>query len=292
MKKNIINDSGLTLLTWLTVNFFLPAFTFHQLTQHFNFQSYPDWWTFPLISFLITLGGFSLGWLVTKLSKGIGPKREFIALASFQNSGYLPLLLITAIFSPPEAQELYIYLFLFLIGFDFAVWSFGVWFLTRHKMEKFELKNLLSTPFIATSISLLLILCDLPKFIPPLLVKPIQMTGECTLPVAMIVVGASLARIKISDVNKKEITLVLLTKLVALPLAAMIFVLALKVPKLIGFFVVMEACVPSAVTLSIISRHYGTEEKFINQGIFFTHLFSMLTIPVFLMLYELMRIAL
>jgi len=42
---------------------------------------------------------------------------------------------------------------------------------------------------------------------------------------------------------------------------------------------------PSATSLSVIARHYEKEDLLISQGIFFTHIFSVLSIPLFLSLY-------
>ena len=48
----------------------------------------------------------------------------------------------------------------------------------------------------------------------------------------------------------------------------------------------LNACMPSSITLSIIARNYETKNQdFVNQSIFVTHLLSMITIPIFLGLY-------
>lgn len=285
VKKKIIDDSGLNLLSKLVVTLFLPFFTFNQLIQRFNFQLYPKWWIFPLMSFGITLSGFLVGRFLLILRRKTVFKKEFISLVAFQNSGYVPLLLVATMFPGPQAQELFIFILLFLVGFDSVFWSLGVWLLTRSKIKKFELVNLLASPLGAVATSLFLIALGLERFIPEVLLKPVKMFGDCALPLAMVVVGGNLARITVSFGNKKDVFWVILGKLVILPVLALFLTSAFQIKGLIGFLIVLEAAVPSATSLSVVTRYYKIEDKLINQGIFFTYLASLVTIPVFLYAY-------
>ena len=105
------------------------------------------------------------------------------------------------------------------------------------------------------------------------------------IPLSMIVVGGNLACLKISEMNPREIFLVTAAKLILFPLLALIVLTLKPVDYWTGFLIVLETAVPSSVSLSVISRHYHVEEVFINQGLVFTHLACVVTIPVFLMLY-------
>jgi predicted permease len=111
------------------------------------------------------------------------------------------------------------------------------------------------------------------------------MIGDCTLPLAMFVVGGSLAMIRVKNVDVKTMGLLLLVKLVILPLLGLALVARLQLPELIGLLIILELAVPPATTLSVITRHYKKEDLLISQGIFFGHLVSLVTLPVFLSLY-------
>lgn len=115
--------------------------------------------------------------------------------------------------------------------------------------------------------------------------KPVKMFGDCALPMAVLVVGGNLAMIDIFTANKKEISLAVLGKLVVFPVLALLFVLFFNIPRFIGFLIVLEAAVPSANSLSVIARHHGINDTLINQGVFFTNVFSVITLPVFLTVY-------
>jgi len=47
----------------------------------------------------------------------------------------------------------------------------------------------------------------------------------------------------------------------------------------------MQLAMPSATSLSVIIRHYNKEDALISQGVFFSHIISLITIPLFLGLY-------
>jgi predicted permease len=246
---------------------------------------YPNWWLFPLISLGVNLAGFLLGAIFTKFIHGQQHKMQFLSLVTFQNSGWLPLALAAAMLTQVKLEAMFIYLFLFLLGFDLAIWSFGVYMLTFHMATKFELKNFFSPPVIANLFSLFIIFLGLHKFIPQAVLKPLQMAGDCTLPLALFVVGGNLAAIHLSKVDKKAITLVILNKLVILPLIGLWLVLKLRLPEMIGLLIVMQLAMPPATSLSLIIRHHRKEDLYISQGIFFGHIVSLLTIPLFLSLY-------
>jgi len=285
LKMGILGETGLDILSRLVVEITLPLLIFCQLIKDFRFNLYPNWWIFPLLSLIITIAGLLFGYLFMGFIKGEQHKLQFLSLVAFQNSGYLPLALIVALMPKDKMDTMLIYLFLFLLGFNLIVWSFGVYMLSWHERKKFELGSLFSPPVIATLISLVIIFFNLNKFIPETLLKPLRMIGDCTLPLAMFVVGGSLALIHLKHIDKKAIFWVVLLKLVILPILGLWLILKFKLPALMGLLILMELAVPPATSLSVIARHYKKEDLLISQGVFFGHLISLITLPLFLSLY-------
>ena len=237
------------------------------------------------MSLAITVTGLIVGWGLLKLSGLKTDKLQFLSLVGFQNSGYLPLALVAGIFSGQDVNSVFIFIFLFLLGFDLVAWSVGIYMLTYEKKSKFRLQSIFSPPVIANLATLTIISLGLNKFIPSNLLKPLQMLGNCTLPLAMLVVGGNIALVNLRDINKKNVFFFLLGKLVILPALGIWVVLKLGCPHLIGFLIVMQLAMPSATSLSVIIRRYKKEDALISQGIFFSHILSLFTIPLFLSLY-------
>lgn len=285
VKRKIIIDSGLDVLSRLVVEVTLPILIFCQLIKGFRFDIYPDWWIFPLMSLLITAAGLGLGAVSGRFIKSGQERRQFLSLIAFQNSGYLPLALVSSLFPKDKADTLFIYIFLFLLGFNLIVWSLGPYIISFRKSSKFELGSLFSPPVIATLLSLVFIFLGLNKFVPEFVLKPLKTAGECTVPLSMIIVGGNLAQIHLSKLNQKAVVLMILAKMIILPVLGFWFILNFRLPELIGLLIIMELAVPPATSLSVIMRHYKQEDILISQGIFFGHIASVITIPLFLGLY-------
>lgn len=285
MKKNILGQAGLDILSRLVVEITLPLLIFCQLVKDFKFDLYPNWWLFPILSLIIAIIGLLLGYLFVGFIKGAHHKMQFLSLVTFQNSGYLPLALLAALLPKDKIDTMFIYLFLFLLGFNLIIWSFGVYILSFHESKKFELGSLFSPPVIAAIFSLIIVFFNLNKFIPDAVLKPLRLVGDCTLPLAMVVVGGSLASIQLKRIDKKAIFFTLLAKLIILPVLGLGLMMKFKLPELMGLLIIIELAVPPATSLSVITRHYKKEDLLISQGIFFGHIISIITIPIFLSLY-------
>jgi hypothetical protein len=285
LKKGVLGEPGLDILSKLVVEITLPILIFCQLIKDFRFNLYPNWWLFPLLSIIITAAGLLLGCLFLGFIKGPQHKMQFLSLIAFQNSGYLPLGLIAALLPKDKIDTMFIYLFLFLLGFNLVVWSVGVYMLSFHESKKFEMATFFSPPVISTLFSLVIIFFGLNSFIPDVVLRPLRLVGDCTLPLAMFVVGGSLASIHLRHIDKKAVFLIVLAKLIILPALGIWLIIKFRLPQLVGLLIIMELAVPPATSLSVILRHYKKEDLLISQGIFVGHIASLITLPIFLSLY-------
>ncbi|MDD4899824.1 MAG: AEC family transporter [Candidatus Omnitrophica bacterium] len=285
IKRDILSATGLDAISKLVMEVTLPLLIFCELVKNFTFRQYANWWVFPLLSIAITVAGLVLGFVVLGLIKGHQEKLQFLSLTAFQNSGYLPLALVAAFLPGQQRESMFIYIFLFLIGFNLVMFSLGVHMICFHKDRQFELGSLFSPPVIAAVFSLALIFFGLQRFIPASFIKSLSMAGDCTLPLAMLVVGGSLAEINLKQIHKGAMFFAVLIKLIIMPALGFWLVIALRLPELIGLLLLIQLSMPSATTLSVITRYYKKEDILASEGIFFTHLLSIVTIPVFLSLY-------
>jgi predicted permease len=259
--------------------------------ENFNFKIYPDWWLFPLLSFFVTLAGFLLGMLFVRMDKSLEKfKNEFVSLVTFQNGGYLPLILVALLLPPGSREQTFIHLFLFLLGFNLLVWSAGVFYLAKDKNTRFEFSSLFSPPVIATIVALLLIATGVNRFIPNFLIKPAKMFGDCALPLAIFIVGGNLALIKTGAKDySKSIAHLVIAKMFLLPLLFLALIFFVKPSYEIAFLLLLQGIMPSATSLSVIMRRYDTEDNIISLGVFWTHLVGLLTIPLLLTLFSTYR---
>jgi hypothetical protein len=285
VKRSFLSSRGLDDLSRLVMDITLPVLIFCQLIRDFSFTLYPNWWIFPLISIAITILGLLAGFIFLGLIKKEEEKRQFLSLVGFQNSGYLPLALAAALFPLEQLGEIFIYLFLFLMGFNLVMFSLGVHILNFHKEKKIKLSSLFSMPVLATLFSLAIVYFGLKRFFPDSLIMPLAMLADTTLPLAMLVVGGNLAQVSLKDINKKAMVLLILAKMIILPLLGLALISVLKISGVIGLLILIQLAMPSAVTISTILRAYKKEDLLASQGIFVTHIAAIITIPAFLILY-------
>ncbi|OGX25804.1 MAG: hypothetical protein A3J51_04450 [Omnitrophica WOR_2 bacterium RIFCSPHIGHO2_02_FULL_45_21] len=315
VRKKILLSEAVTGLSSFLIGVAFPALIFWQLVTKFSFSLYPDWWIFPLASFIITGLGLCVGFLFSLSVKDARLRREFVSLVGFQNAGYLPLTLLAWIVPGGYRDILLIYLFLFLLGFNLVIWSWGVYFLSASKLKTFSFAGLFSPPVIAILLGFTFVSLKLNSLIPKFILQPIELLGNCSFPLAVVVLGATLAELSNykpegsglpsdrqshkpegsglpSDrqshrpFEKKTISKLILAKLIVLPSLGLLFVSSFRLPYLLGLLIIMELAVPSANSLAVIARKYPEEEKLISQGIFISHLVSLITLPVFLALFH------
>jgi len=285
VKRNILGKEGLHSLSRLVIEVTLPILIFMQLIRDFRFDLYPRWWIFPLLSIGITFFGFFCAFLFLWIFHKREEKIQFLNLIAFQNSGYLPLVLAATLLPEEQAKVMFIYLFLFLLGFNLLVWSLGVYSLTKHTARRFELGAFFSPPVIAALGGLFCVSLGIDKFIPTILSKPLLVLGDCTLPLAILVVGGNLAELSLRSIQVKAITAVILLKLILMPALGLIFILKFRLFGLLGLLIIMQLAMPPATSLSVIMRHYRKEDLLIGEGIFWAHLASIFTLPIILSLY-------
>ena len=285
MKIKIITDEGLEMLSSLVINIILPFFIFTHLLEEFSFNSFPDWWAYQVIALLVSLAGFILGFIIVKFNKSIPAKREFVSLVTFQNSGYLPLVLVGMILSGESKETMLVLISLSLIGFNLIMWSVGIFMLVHKKFGRFEWKHFFSPPVIASILAFVFILLGIDRGIPVFVFKPMKMLGDATLSLAMLVVGGNLAQMRFKKIEFFSLSYLVLAKLILLPLAAMLIITNLDMPYLMKLLILVQAAMPSATSLSVITTHYRFKDALISEGIFYTHLVSLVTIPLFLSLF-------
>ncbi len=281
VKRGVLDTVGLGQLSNLVVKVFFPALVVSHMVPGFRFEEHPWWWAFPLMSAAVMSAGYGLGRAALWLRPGSPAPREFLALTSFQNSGNIPLLMAMALFSGRMREEVFIDIFLFTIGFNLLIWTVGAALLRERPGTRWEWLN---PPFLATVFSLLVVAAGLSQRIPETVMTPVARLGDCALPVSMLVLGGNLAAVRAVDIDRGGVALYVLVKLVLLPAAALAAVLVLRPPPAVGYLAVIEAAVPSAVTLSLMVHYFGVPDRFVSQGLLFGHLAGIVTMPVFLTL--------
>jgi len=285
-KKKVISEETLRFLTLFVINFAVPALIFSHLIANSQTVLAHRIWIFIVLSISIFIIGYILGFFVS-LRRSHEFKKEFISLVSFQNSGYLPLNIALFLFPPVVREKFLVYIVLNLLGFNIIMWSLGSFFIFKKKGEKFKLSSVFTPPITSTLFALLLIYTNSARFVPSVILTPVEMVGDVSFVLSMLILGSWLARIKLKGLTRRLffVAEASFLKLMVLPLLFLIAVMKFKIFSLFGLFIILQAAMPSAASLPIIAHLRGADSEFVSQGVFLTHIISIFTITFWLSLY-------
>lgn len=187
----------------------------------------------------------------------------------------------------PIVQELFgstavLYLAMSCIPFNVILYSYGVWRLISSKGDKsahMRLKDVLSIPLIATVLSLLVFFLHIP--VPGAAAKLITTLAPATMPISMIVIGATLGRVHLMDAfREKRVYIVCLFRLLMAPLLTWFLLGFLTTdPILLATCVIIAGC-PSGIICTVLALQYGHNAELSSKGVLAATTLSMLTLPI------------
>ncbi|UCG34938.1 MAG: AEC family transporter [Candidatus Omnitrophota bacterium] len=282
-RKRIVDRRVLDFLMLFVINFTIPCLFFSRLIDNTQIVLSHSLWNFIFLSIVIFLLGYGLG-ILASLKKSKAVRREFVSMVSFQNSGYLPMNIAFFLFAPGLRDKFLVYIILYLLGFNILMWSIGSFFIFKKKGDQFALKSVFTPPILGTIFALLFVYTNATRFIPAVILDPMRMIGDTSFVLSMLVLGSWLAQIDARGLLKRLsiISEVSFLKLIIMPGLFFLFIAGMKLFSLLGIFILMEASMPSAVSLPIVAHLRKADSEFVSQGVFFSHLLSIVTIPFWL----------
>jgi len=286
VRRRVVSEQGLNMIGGLVIGVFLPLLMFTQIVQGFRVDLFPLWWVLPLLSVVVSAAGLAAGYVVLRCDNGISHPREFLSLTTFQNSGYLPLPLVASLMPRQAADVMFIYIFLFLLGFNMTIFSLGNFLLSPSPQRRFDARKIFNAPVIATLVALLVAISGSARFLPKVFIEPAELLGRCAIPLSILVVGGSLALMKVEKSAVRPLTYALLIKLLFLPLLFLCAIVLLRPPRMMAFLLILQAAMPPAVLLTVVCRSQDCEDRLLSPAIFYGHLASIVTIPLMLTLYR------
>ena len=124
--------------------------------------------------------------------------------------------------------------------------------------------------------------------LPDVIYVPVDMIGSATSPLAMIVIGYNLGKLKFREfLGDRDIYIMMALKLIVIPV---IFLIAVKMImpdlNLMAKTLIIEMAVPVAACTTIYTQQYGGDVGFATKGVMFSTVLSLLTLSVFAVVIE------
>lgn len=200
----------------------------------------------------------------------------------------------TLMFGLPIVQQVYggvsvMYVGLSSVPFNLCLYSLATWRLLRGSGDEpgekliIRVRDILSPVLIATLLAMLFLLAELP--VHPLLGKFLSSTAPATLPMSMIVIGASMARGNLSEAFRdRRVYVISFFRLIVNPLLAWLILSPLGLePMLLKTAVLLSGC-PCGVVVNVLSLQYGKDALLSSRAVMVSTLLSVITLPLLIIL--------
>lgn len=238
-----------------------------------------------VIAFLCMLGTLTVGILLALPFFNKSGKNGAIYkyAVSYGNMGYMALPLCQAMLG----SEGVFYCSAGVVAFNILSFTHGIWHMTKGEgagKNKFNPKLLILNPgVISVMIGLPLFIFDVE--LPGMINSAITHISNLNTPLAMLFLGTYIANTDIKSMFKeKNIYLVMLLKLVALPLIMLCVFKLCGVGGAILTACLISASVPSANNTVMFSAKYGKDTGVASKVVAFCSVVSVLTMPVMIAL--------
>lgn len=218
---------------------------------------------------LLYLGGFAFAWFFRKQDDA--PQTEL--LVSSVNNLFVGLPVAQALFG----TEAVFYCGLSCVPYNIFLYTYGVWRL-RKNGGKGSLKDILTPCLIASLLALVIFLFNIQ--VPGVIKELLSSVSGATVPLSMIVIGATLGKISLLDAfREKRIYALSLMRLVIVPVAVYFIMRLITDNTVLLVTVTVLAATPSAMIITPLSIRYGYNPEYSSKTIMVTTLLSMITMP-------------
>jgi len=291
-RRGLLSAQGTSDLAHLSVALIYPALIISSVTK----LSASDLLAnimLPLIAMGIALTGFLLGLLVVKLLGRIPGStiKAFLFHCLMNNYMFLPLPLVLFFFG-----ERGVALLVFSsVGYELLLWTLGVFLFTKEASWRNAIRQMFSPPFLTLLGSLLYVFLrdraglTLPDAwrdaLTPLtdtFLFATAMLGQATVALSMLIAGSRFAMMRFHTMLGWRIWMVSVLRLVAVPLVVLPVIARLPLDSTSQGILMIVAVMPSAMVSIVFSERYGGDSEFIAGALLLTHLWALLTVPLFL----------
>ena len=281
-KCNVFDDASNARFTRLIIYVSLPA----QIVKAFatnqgivsNKEVLSMFGISALAYLLYAIIGFAFN-IIFRVPKN--KKGTYLFMMMFGNVGFMGFPLTEALLG----EEALIYAVIFNVIFNLLVYSFGIFMISKKDDDfRFSYKKLLNMPLTSAVISIILYFCKIQ--IPDVLIKSLDYMGNMTTPVAMTILGSTIAGMPWKELfDEWRIYIFTAFKLLVIPaVVIMLLKIAPEVNPMIYGSLILLSATPVATNTTMLAIEYGGDKALSSKGIFFTTLLCMLTIPLIQML--------
>ena len=252
----------------------IPALIFSRLyNTTLSFRSFSSLFLFE-VALIVIMGLISIP--VSRIRKYTPSMRAAFALAlMYCNSGNYGIPVIELVFNNnPAANSIQA---LVLTAQNILTFSLGVFLISRGSYSfKDSIGKMLKFPTLyAIVLAVLLRIFRIPVWTP--LWIPIDWLARALVPIALVSLGASLAKITITK-GLSDVFMAVFGRLVLGPLIALALIQVFQYRGVMAYKLFIASSMPTAVNTALLAMEFDNEPRFASQTVLFTTVLSMLTV--------------
>ena len=283
-RLKMISDSGLKTLSRLTADVFNPAIIFSSMVIHTEGKRPEFSRGIFAVAALVFLVAILTGWLFARfLSKDRVRRLVYQMMFIFSNLGFIGIPVVTSLLG----SEYVFYVAIYIFEYNLLFYTLGIYYLdqmepSERKAEKGSLwkkvRPMINMGTIACLAALIVFVCG--TKVPNVIASPISYLGDAAVPVSLIIIGVSVGREKnlLAIFKDRHMYLFMLLKMIALPAICVVILRFVPMPEKIRQL--------SMMPLVMLSER-GIRSEECSNGIIFTSVVSIVTLPVMAVIYQL-----
>lgn len=283
IKKNLVPTSVLGTISPLVLEVSLPAVVFVKIITGLSPQSYFEW-LIPSYYWLV----FTLIALVLSVSAGFLAKREnrgeFVMSLFFQNAIFIPMVILSEL----NKVDKQILVDLFLFTMLYPAIAFNTYYLFFNKKDSINWKRILHPVLISTMLAVTIKLSGGDRLIPQFVIKGLSLIGNMTIPLLMIMVGGNIYIdfLKKGPIQVGEVVKFILFKNIIFPMVALAILFFVQLKTEIATIILLQAAVPPLMAVPVFAQRAQGNSSLVNQFVVASSLFSIVSIPLILAIFN------
>lgn len=274
-RMKVIDRQGARGLSSFLVNISLPCLIIVSMQIPLTSESFGNAMemlgvaaVYYVISFVFA---FAFPWLLARNEPEKGVMKFMLV---FSNLGFMGIPVTAAIFG----QDAVFYTSLVMLPFGLLVFSAGILMLRPDMGKNLNPKLFLNSGIISSLVGLLFFFIGFS--IPSPFIDVLQILGDLTTPLAMVVVGALLATLPVSGMfDDARIYIISFLRLIAIPFVVFLVLTPFVEDQLFVGIAVLLASMPVAANAVFMAEEYDVDSTLASKGVFISTMLSLITVP-------------
>ena len=280
-KLNWLTEEADQSMLRVTVNLLLPCLILDKALGNPALAHTGNLLAAPLVGFGTTAAGMCIA-LAVQRWLGLTEQREkrtFALTVGMYNYGYIPVPLALLLFDDKTVGVLFVH----NVGVEITLWTLGLMLLTGG--GTWDWRKVINAPLAAIVLALTLNGVGADAHIPEVIRTAVSWLGQCTIPLALILIGAVIAD-HLHEFHSasgwRVISTAVVLRIGLLPLLFLLLAKFLPVTDELKRVIVLQAAMPSATLPIVMSKLYKGDAPTAVRVVISTSVVGLVTIPLWL----------